>query len=247
MAKTMITSSKEIDALVEKMSNMEFDGIYNQWSSASDSIPIIINDEYISMMIEDKQEEIGLNDKWTLGHFFHALWFHDAPWLNVLILSEEQAYAWDKDFKEKYEKKLLFDKKNIQGVKMLLDNPYLMEQLNLTQEIMDDMTNKFEEEIESDLKYASLYEKPYKQKRNDNYVRKCEDNLWVEMTMQLEPSIPETKQLDFMTKLMGEFKYDSMHIEDKQFKYDTSSQRVRLKKRRQRALKDYSSSVFASQ
>ena len=34
---------------------------------------------------------------------------------------------------------------------------------------------------------------------------------------------------------------------DKQFKYDTSSQRVRLKKRRQRALKDYRSSVFASQ
>jgi hypothetical protein len=59
------------------------------------------------------------------------------------------------------------------------------------------------------------------------------------MTMQIEPSIPETKQLDFMKELMGEFKYDGMHIEDKQFKYDTSSQRVRLKKRRQRALKDY--------
>jgi len=62
------------------------------------------------------------------------------------------------------------------------------------------------------------------------------------MTMQLEPSISETKQLDFMMKLMGEFKYDSMHIEDKEFKYDTSSNRVKLKKRRQRALKNYRSS-----
>ena len=97
-------SSKQIEELMEKMSEMDFDGIYNQWSSANDSIPVIINDEYMSNVIEGKQEDIGLNDKWKLGHFFHALWFHDSPWINVLVLSEDQAYAWDKDFKEKYKK-----------------------------------------------------------------------------------------------------------------------------------------------
>jgi len=235
-------SSKQIEELMEKMSEMDFDGIYNQWSSANDSIPVIINDEYMSNVIEGKQEDIGLNDKWKLGHFFHALWFHDSPWINVLVLSEDQAYAWDKDFKEKYKKKLLFDKKNIQDIKIIRDNPYLMEQLNLTQKKMDDLSKNIEKAVDKDLEYAHLYEKPFKQKRIDMYLRQCEDNLWVEMTMQLEPSISETKQLDFMMKLMGEFKYDSMHIEDKEFKYDTSSNRVKLKKRRQRALKNYRSS-----
>ena len=89
----MIDIPKQIEELMEKMSNMKFDDIYDQWCSANDSIPVIINDKYISTMIKEKQEDIGLNDKWKLGHFYHALWFHDAPWLNVLIALSERRHS----------------------------------------------------------------------------------------------------------------------------------------------------------
>jgi len=235
----MIDIPKQIEEFMEKMSNMKFDDIYDQWCSANDSIPVIINDEYISDMIKEKQEDIGLNDKWKLGHFYHALWFHDARWLNVLIFSHEQAKAFGRDSLEESDTKLLGVRKDFQSVSAIIKNLNIREKMNITNEMIEDILTDMEMSIEE---LETLNEKPFKQKRSNMYIRKCEDNLWVEMSMQLEPSISETKQLDFMMKLMGEFKYDGMHIEDKEFKYDTGSQRVRLKKRRQRALKVYRSS-----
>ena len=242
MSKKMIELPQQLDDLIEEISNIEYDGIHHQWTKADDWLRQIINNEDVAKIIEEQRKIIGLNDKWKLAYFIFALWMKDEAWINVLVFSEKQAQVWDNDFKEIFKKKLLRSKEDIQVIRTLANNPYMMEGLGVTKERIESMVEEVEQEAEADLDLASLYEKPYKQKRSDMYIRQCEDNLWVEMTMQLEPSISETKQLDFMMKLMGEFKYDGMHNAGKEFKYDTSTHRVRLKKRRQRALKVYCSS-----
>ena len=241
----MIELSKQLEELMEEISKDTGEGILDQWNKIER-----LKKEYIghlSEFIEEQRQEIGLNSSKVLGEYIFALFMHDRPYVNALMFTKAQAEVMDSNFKEKFTQKLNFTKNNVQFLKALSGNPYMMERLNITKEMLSDMESEVEQEAEADLELASLYDKPYKYKKDDMYLRQCESELWVEMSMQLEPSIPETKQLDFMKKLMGEFKYDSMHIEDKQFKYDTSSQRVRLKKRRQRALKDYRSSVFALQ
>ena len=237
----MIELSKQLEELMEEISKDTGDGILEHWNKIER-----LKKEYIghlSEFIEEQRQEIGLNSSTVLGEYIFSLFMHDRPYINTLMFNEEQARVMDKDFKEKYKQKLNFTKNNVQFLKALSGNPYMMERLNITKEMLSDMESEVEQEAEADLDLASLYDKPYKYKKDDMYLRQCEKNLWVEMHHQLNPKITANDSIWFMIKLWKKFNYENFDTPERKKRFDmpidTNARFERLKKRRTRDLKSY--------
>ena len=237
----MIELSKQLEELMEEISKDTGEGILDQWNKIER-----LKKEYIghlSEFIEEQRQEIGLNSSTVLGEYIFSLFMHDRPYINALMFTKAQAEVMDSNFKEKFTQKLNFTKNNVQFLKALSGNPYMMERYNITKEMLSDMESEVEQEAEADLDLASLYDKPYKYKKDDMYLRQCEKNLWVEMHHQLNPKITANDSIWFMIKLWKKFNYENFDTPERKKRFDmpidTNARFERLKKRRTRDLKSY--------
>jgi len=232
MGITILTmNNKSIEQVIEYMEDHKDLDILSNYNEMLQLKKDTINGSLASF-IEEKRQEIKLNSSEVLGEYIFAVMCHERKEINIYLFPEELINTLDNrmEFIAKYKR----NKANLELLILLRDNPDMVEKLDFDREKFDAL---LDEEPPRDL--TEEIDIPWVNKKDDMYLRYCEKNLWVEMTMQIEPSIGASKQIEFMKKLMGRFKYDSMHEEDKEFKYDISDQREKLRTRRKRALKDY--------